>query len=52
MWVTIPGGLETRSSLADEVVQMPYGLTLAEFGHLRGSAAEIGVISVGDAAVE
>jgi hypothetical protein len=50
--VTIVGRVETRASMDDEVIQMPYGLAKAGFGHLGGSPAEINVISVGDVALE
>ena len=52
VWVTIIGRLETRQSMDDEVVQMPYGLARAGFGHLSGAAAEINVLSFEDVAVE
>jgi hypothetical protein len=52
IWATIVGRLETRASMDDEVVQMPYGLARAGFGHLGGSPAEINVISVEDVTVE
>ncbi len=50
--VTIFGRLRTRGSMEDEVVQMPYGLAHAGFGHMGGSAAEIIVISIEDVTVE
>jgi hypothetical protein len=50
--VTIVGRLETRLSMNDEVVQMPYGLRKAGFGHMGDSPAEINVISIEDVAVE
>jgi hypothetical protein len=34
IWATIVGRLETRASMDDEVVQMPYGLAHAGFGHM------------------
>ena len=46
IWITVVGRLETRASMDDEVVQMPYGLRKAAFGHLGESPAEINVISV------
>jgi hypothetical protein len=52
IWVTIVGRLETRASMDDEVVQMPYGMARAGFGHMGGSPAEINVISVEDVRVE
>lgn len=52
IWVTITGRLETRQSMDDEVVQMPYGLRHAGFGHMGDSPAEIDVISVEDVRVE
>jgi hypothetical protein len=50
--VTISGRLETRGSLNDEVVQMPYGLRKAGFGHMGDSIAQVDVISVEDVVVE
>ncbi len=50
--VTIVGRIETRASMDDEVVQMPYGLRRAGFGHMGGSPAEINVISIDDVAIE
>jgi hypothetical protein len=50
--VTILGRLETRGSLSDEVVQMPYGLRRAGFGHMGGSVAQIDVVSVEGVMVE
>jgi hypothetical protein len=44
--VTIVGRLETRDSMGDMVVEMPYGLRRAGFGHLGGAPAEINVLSV------
>jgi len=52
IWLTVVGRLETRASMDDEVVQMPYGLARAGFGHLGGSPAEINVVSVEDVGVE
>jgi len=52
VWVTIVGRLETRATMDDEVVQMPYGLARAGFGHVGGSPAQINVISVEDVRVE
>jgi hypothetical protein len=52
IWVTIVGRLETRASMDDEVVQMPYGMARAGFGHMGGTPAEINVISVEDVRVE
>jgi hypothetical protein len=46
VWVTLIGRLSTRATMADAVVEMPYGLTKAGFGHLGASAAEIEVVSV------
>jgi hypothetical protein len=50
--LTILGRLETRKSLDDAVIQMPYGLSRAGFGHLSSAPAEINVISVQDVKVE
>ena len=50
--VTIVGRIETRDSMEDEVVQMPYGLRRAGFGHMGGSPAAIHVLSVQDVTVE
>ncbi len=52
VWVTIIGRLETRQSMDDEVVQMPYGLRRAGFGHMGDSPAEINVVSIEDVSVE
>ena len=52
VWVTINGRLETRASMDDAVVQMPYGPRRAGFGHMADAPAEIHVISVGDVMVE
>jgi hypothetical protein len=52
VWVTITGRLETRRSMEDEVVQMPYGPRRAGFGHMGDSPAEINVISIEDVRVE
>jgi hypothetical protein len=50
--VTISGRLETRASLEDEVVHMPYGFRRSGFGHMGDSVAQIDVLSVGDVSVE
>jgi|HubBroStandDraft_6_1064221.scaffolds.fasta_scaffold95174_3 hypothetical protein len=52
VWITILGRVETRASMDDEVVQMPYGLRRAGFGHLGEAPAEIDVILVEDVSVE
>jgi hypothetical protein len=52
VWVTILGRLETRRSMEDEVVQMPYGLRRAGFGHMGDSPAEINVMSIEDVRIE
>ncbi len=52
VWVTIVGRLETRQTMEDAVVQMPYGLRKAGFGHMGDSPAEIRVVSVQDISVE
>jgi hypothetical protein len=52
IWLTINGMLETRASMDDQVVQMPYGLHRAGFGHMGDAPAEIRVISVEDVSVE
>ena len=52
VWVTIIGRLETRASMDDEVVQMPYGLHRAGFGHMSGSPAAINVMSIEEVTVE
>ncbi|HLG96092.1 MAG TPA: hypothetical protein VKX49_07255 [Bryobacteraceae bacterium] len=49
--VTLVGRLETRASMGDAVVQMPYGLARAGFG--QGDApAQIDVTSVEDVTIE
>jgi len=52
VWVTFIGRLETRASMDEAVVQMPYGLARGGFGHMGGAPAEINVISVEGVAVE
>ena len=44
--VTFVGKLVTRNSMDEEVIQRPYGLVKAGFGHMGASPAEIDVISV------
>ena len=51
VWITVTGQLETRASMDDEVVQMPFGLAKLGFGHMGGSPAEINVISVDDVTI-
>ena len=51
-WVTFVGRLTTRATMDDAVVQMPYGLAKAGFGHMGGSPAEIEVLSAEDVVVE
>jgi len=50
--VTFVGRLTTRAAMEDQVVQRPYGLAKAGFGHLGGSPAEIVVMSFENVAVE
>jgi hypothetical protein len=50
--LTIIGKLLTRASMNDEIVQMPYGLMRAGFGHLGTAPAEIDVVSVSNIRVE
>ena len=50
--VTFVGRLTTRATMEDQVVQRPYGLAKAGFGHLGGSPAEIVVMSFEDVVVE
>jgi hypothetical protein len=52
VWITVVGRLETRASMDDEVVQMPYGLSKAGFGHIGEAPAEINVISVKNVVLE
>ena len=52
IWLTITGKLETRESMDNEVVQMPYGLARAGFGQTGESPAEIRVISAQDIRIE
>jgi len=52
VWVTLGGRLETRATMDDAVVQMPYGLMRAGFGHMGASPAELDVVSVRDISVE
>jgi len=50
--VTIAGLIETRKSMDDALVQMPYGLSKFGFGHLSAAAAAIHVMSIRDVTVE
>jgi hypothetical protein len=52
IWVTFVGRIETKPSMDDEVVQMPYGLAKAGFGHMGDSPAEINVLGIKDVTVE
>ncbi len=51
VYLTIVGGLETRSSMDEEVGLGPDGPRPVGFGHLNGAPAEINVISVTDVTV-
>ena len=50
--VTIVGRIETRKSMDEALVQMPYGLGKFGFGHLSDAPAAIHVMSVRDVTVE
>jgi len=50
--VTFVGRVTTRAKMDDAVVQRPYGLANAGFGHLGGSPAEIVVMSFENVVVE
>jgi hypothetical protein len=51
IWVTVVGRLETRASMDEEVVQMPYGPRRAGFGHMGDAPAELNVIAVEDVTI-
>ena len=50
--VVIVGRLETRATMEDMVVQMPYGLSRAGFGHMGDAPARIDFISVDGVSLE
>jgi hypothetical protein len=52
VWVTVVGRLETRASMDDEVIERPWGLQKAGFGHMGGCAAEIDVLSLEGVVIE
>ena len=52
VWMTLVGRLETRPTMDDAVVQMPYGPMRAGFGHMGGSPAAFNVLSVEDVKLE
>jgi hypothetical protein len=46
------GQIETRPSMDDEVIDRPWGLQKAGFGHMGGCAAEVDVLSLEGVVIE